>query len=391
MRHLLTILAALLLCASPAAAQTMKALMYGTNGNVIAPNIAFTNQVSVLGVNIASGGMIQYNGNDIYDMSANSFVGAVNFDSPASTRANLGFSTNLNTLWTATNSSNARSAIGLGATWLTNTNATNFRTAIGLGPTNTPIFNGVNIGNWLISTNASGHIEYNQIGLGESALTLRLDTLELGNSLAGDVALAFNSNNATGAATTRTNLGLGGNSIVTFAGLTNNGDITINGTAATNGLLFIRRTNNEAFLGMANLIASNNTTISNETLFRVGVAEATNRAAQFGFRTVRTNNGGEGFATFSVFGYNALMMIGPSDRSRTNTATNAGIEADIWTITPTNRVMTLRDTNTGALTMHQDLGFGAGLTNAAPTNTNTPAVWLRVWVGTNNYRLPLYQ
>ena len=132
MRHLLTILAALLLCASPAAAQTMKALMYGTNGNVIAPNIAFTNQVSVLGVNIASGGMIQYNGNDIYDMSANSFVGAVNFDSPASTRANLGFSTNLNTLWTATNSSNARSAIGLGATWLTNTNVTNFRTAIGL-------------------------------------------------------------------------------------------------------------------------------------------------------------------------------------------------------------------------------------------------------------------
>jgi hypothetical protein len=193
------------------------------------------------------------------------------------------------------------------------------------------------------------------------------------------------------AATTRTNLGLGSTNIVTFAGLTNNGDITINQTTATNGLLYIRRTNNEPFLGLANLIALNNTTISNETLFRVGVAEATNRSAQFGFRTVRTNNGGEGFATFSVFGYNALMMIGPSDRSRTNTATNAGIEADIWTITPTNRVMTLRDTNSGALTLHQDLGFGAGLTNTAPTNTNTPAVWMRVWVGTNNYRLPLYQ
>jgi hypothetical protein len=53
--------------------------------------------------------------------------------------------------------------------------------------------------------------------------------------------------------------------------------------------------------------------------------------------------------------------------------------------------MTLRDTNTGALTMHQDLGFGAGLTNTSPTNTNTPAVWLRVWIGTNSYRLPLYQ
>jgi len=113
MRHLLAIPAALAILAAPAHAQTMKALMYGTNGNVIAPNIAFTNQVSVLGVNIASGGMVQYNGNDIYDMSANSFVGAVNFDDPASTRANLGFSTNLNTFWTATNASNARSALGI--------------------------------------------------------------------------------------------------------------------------------------------------------------------------------------------------------------------------------------------------------------------------------------
>lgn len=202
-------------------------------------------------------------------------------------------------------------------------------------------------------------------------------------------ALQFDSTNV--AASTRTNLGLGATDIVTFAGITNNGNIRINQTTPTNGLLFIYRTNNEAFLGIANLIASNNTTVGNESLFRVGRAEATNQSAQFGFRVVRTNNGGEGFATFSVFGYNALMMIGPSDRSRTNTATNAGIEADIWTINQTNRVMTLRDTNTGALTMHQDLGFGAGLTNNAPTNTNTPTVWLRVWVGTNNYRLPLYQ
>ena len=202
-------------------------------------------------------------------------------------------------------------------------------------------------------------------------------------------AIAFSS--ATNRAATRANLELGATNIVTFAGLTNNGDISINQTTATNGLFFIRRTNNEAFLGMANLIASNNVTVSNETLFRVGRAEATNQSAQFGFRVVRTNNGGEGFATFSVFGYNALMMIGPSDRSRTNTATNAAIEADIYTISGSNRVMTLRDTNTGAMTLHQDLGFGASLTNNAPTNTNTPALWLRVWVGTNNYRLPLYQ
>jgi hypothetical protein len=168
-------------------------------------------------------------------------------------------------------------------------------------------------------------------------------------------------------------------------------EILFGNTTVSNGTLYVFKTNTGPFEGLANLISSNNTTLSNETLFRVGLAEETNRSAQFGFRVVRTNNGGEGLAVFSVFGYNALMMIGPSDRSRTNTATNAAVEADIWTINQTNRVMTLRDTNTGALTMHQDLGFGAGLTNTSPTNTNTPAVWLRVWIGTNSYRLPLYQ
>jgi hypothetical protein len=129
--------------------------------------------------------------------------------------ASYGFTTN-----NASGAAKSRTNFGLGLPALTNTNVTNFRTAIGLGPTNTPIFNGVNIGNWLISTNASGHIEYNKIGLGGSALTLRLDTLELGNSLAGDVALAFNSNNATGAAISRTNLGLGGTDTPNFAGIT---------------------------------------------------------------------------------------------------------------------------------------------------------------------------
>lgn len=174
-------------------------------------------------------------------------------------------------------------------------------------------------------------------------------------------------------------------------GLDSTNEVLFGNTTVTNGTLYVFKTNTGPFEGLANLLNSNNTTISNETLFRVGLAEQTNRSAQFGFRVVRTNAGGEGVAVFSVYGYNALMMIGPSDRSRTNTATNAAIEADIWTIASTNRVMTLRDTNTGALTLHQDLGYAAALTNSAPTNTNTPAAWMRVWVGTNNYRLPLYQ
>jgi hypothetical protein len=275
MKHLfLTLLATL--CAATGYGQTMKALSYNaSNGVVSAPSITFTSQVSILGVNIAADGMIQYDGNDVLELSSSTFLSAVQFAQPAATRTNLG-----------------------------------------LGATNTPA----------------------------------------------------------------------------FRGLTSDGNIVIaNQSAATNGLLFVYRTNNEPFLGMANLIASNNTTISNETLFRVGVAEATNKAAQFGFRVTRTNNGGEGVAVFSVFGYNALMMIGPSDRSRTNTATNAAIEADIWTIS-TNRVATLRDTNSGAFTLHQELGFSTGgITTNAPANTTNVALWLRVWVGTNNYRLPLYQ
>ena len=162
---------------------------------------------------------------------------------------------------------------------------------------------------------------------------------------------------------TRTNLGLGGTNIVTFAGLTNNGDITINQTTATNGLLFIRRTNNEAFLGMANLVASNNTNASNETLFRVGVAEATNKSAQFGFRS--TNANGNGVAVFSVFGYNALMMIGPSDPAA---GTNP-IEATVYSVSPANKVMTLIKTNTGATLFHRAIEF-ENTTNQAVTRTN---------------------
>lgn len=406
MRHLITILSALLLCSAPTQAQTMKALMYNTNGQVIAPPIAFTNNIAIHDVGFATyggGTMLQSGGSDVFDITAGIFVSSIQFSSPIEfsntnaingTRANLGFSTNLNTLWTATNASNARTAAGLGATWLTNTNVNNFRTAIGLGATNRVEFRSLLVG---YGINQDYGLRFDEDGIilesqGQSYPYIKFEdaggpnfTIRLGGGL------SFNTNAPLAAGETRTSLGLGATNIVTFAGITNNGNIRINQTTPTNGLLFVYRTNNEPFLGLANLIASNNTALSNETLFRVGRAEATNQAAQFGFRVVRTNNGGEGFATFSVFGYNALMMIGPSDRSRTNTATNAGIEADIYTITGSNRVMTLRDTNTGALTLHQDLGFGAGLTNNAPTNTNTPAVWLRVWVGTNNYRLPLYQ
>lgn len=300
------------------------------------------------------------------------------------------------------------------------TNAATTRTNLGLGASNNVSFGTVTIGNneVRISPDISGGP-----AIGWGGNNVRVVFSSLGMTLNDNgAALNFGGANTNGAAITRTNLGLGETNIVTFAGLTNNGNVTINGNAATNGLLFIYRTNNEAFLGMANLIASNNTTINNETLFRVGVAEATNRSAQFGFRSTNTN--GNGVAVFSVFGYNALMMIGPSDPAA---GTNP-IEATVYSVNPTNKVMTLIKTNTGATMFHRPIEFenttnsavtrtNLGLPLAALTNSNTTnfqaavfqtntapvsaaqfgdrAAWMEVNVITNgsnvSFRIPLYK
>ena len=173
MKHLLSILAALCVLAAPAAAQTIRTLGYNTtNGQIVANTgtnvLNFTNNVSFAGGAIVNAEGIFYvtptNGGLnleeglITDDSNNAVLswlgGSVTIlsvgrplsfstNNAATTRANLGFSTNLNTLWTATNSSNARSAVNLGATWLTNTNVTNFRTAVGLGASNDVTFNAI--------------------------------------------------------------------------------------------------------------------------------------------------------------------------------------------------------------------------------------------------------
>ena len=250
--------------------------------------------------------------------------------------------------------SELRSGIGLGAAWLTNDNVTNFRTAIGLGENDGVIFDSLTAINFQ-ATAGTNYVQFNSYSVEFGGIS---------------------------ASRTRTNLGLGPTNIVTFAGLTNNGDITINSTTASNGLLFIRRTNNEPFLGLANLIASNNTTISNDTLFRVGVAEATNQSAQFGFRSTNTN--GNGVAVFSVFGYNALMMIGA------DASTNAVVYSGGGT---NNEVMTLiRD---GATEFARPIRFSTNAstrpaTNAPATN-NVVAAWVEMRIGTNSYRVPLYQ
>jgi hypothetical protein len=281
---------------------------------------------------------------------------------------------------------NTRAELRLGATWLTNTNVTNFRTAIGLGATNSVSFRLVE----LTEEGSPGATAYNEGG----NFVIEHQEGRIGEF--SDQLSAFN-----------TTIQTSGNLIIS------------NQSATNNGLLFIYRTNNEPFLGLANLIASNNTTISNETLFRVGVAEATNRAAQFGFRSTNTN--GNGVAVFSVFGFDALMMIGSDASTNAVVYSGGGINNEVMTLikngatefarpisfsstahagaTRTN--LALGATNDPAFrdVSVRDLSIVAGsggkivypATNTAPANTTNPVTWIQVNVGTNSYRVPLYQ
>ena len=420
MKHLASLLLIFGFGISGSLGQTIKSLGYNTtNGQVVANTgtnpLTFTNA----SITMNAGGLVisnDLNGITIYSDPQGVNVLYIPSDDPPqltsgywndpSVRASLGFSTNLNTLWTATNASNARSAVGLGWSALTNTNSELFNTAIGLGVSNTVYFQEVGVGpnNYTMSgtsLNASSNrgFAFKQSGL--PFLTI--------SNLTGTNGGALIFHGELGAATSRTNLGLGWSALTNTnvtnfreaigLGATNTvtfSNLVINGNFTNNGTIYGLKTNVGPFEGIGNFFASNNTTVGNETLFRVGVAETTNKSAQFGFRVARTNNGGEGLAVFSVFGYNALMMIGPSDRSRSNslTNTNAAIEADIWTMHETNRVMTLRDTNTGATVMHRPIGFNTNeVSTTAPSNTTVtnPTGWIQIYVGTNSVRVPYYQ
>jgi hypothetical protein len=394
--------------------QTIKSLGYNTtNGQVVANTgtnvLQFTNNVSFQGGLLINGSGVFYvsatNGGLnleeglITDISNNAVLSWSDSTILSVGRA-LSFSTN--------NAATTRANLGLGWSALTNTNASNFRSAIGLGPTNNVTFaditaSGVVAGltygsafiaqdtniypiytNTVISVSGFDGLQFHN-PIGETNLANILATKTRTNLGLG-LSVLTNTNNAN----FLSDLGIGTNSSPSFSNVSVS-NLLVTGNFTNLGTIYGFKTNVGPFEGIGNFFASNNTTVSNETLFRVGLAEQNDKSAQFGFRVARTNNGGEGFAVFSVFGYNALMMIGPSDRSRSNsiTNTNAGIEADIWSISPTNKVMTLITTNTGAMQMHRPIGFN---TNAsAPANTTNVVGWIEMYVGTNSVRVPYYQ
>jgi hypothetical protein len=147
--------------------QPLKALMFTTNGQVVAAtNVVWTNSFN--------------------------------------------FSTN-------TVAAQVRTNLGLGATWLTNTNAANFRTDIGLGSSDVASFGGVRLdmsntitwgtGNSTIYSVLNTQPQINFATLGVIRATLGDGRLTLANG----TVLQFDGmpNGPTAAATTRTNLGLG--------------------------------------------------------------------------------------------------------------------------------------------------------------------------------------
>ena len=118
-----------------------------------------------------------------------------------SVRASLGFSTNLSTLWTATNASNARSAIGLGWSALTNSNAAT--SLLGVATNGNVVYSGTN------PINFTNYVYFDSdTSIGGSAGELRwggVVAFEL-ETMMFERPLSFN---GTAGGETRTNLGLG--------------------------------------------------------------------------------------------------------------------------------------------------------------------------------------
>jgi hypothetical protein len=232
MKTLLTLLLAAF-CAATGYGQTIKTLGYNTtNGQVV---YSGTNTLTLMGSNgivIDAGGgqTITVNVSGInFQTGPNGSVLNIPSDNPVelgggvwddpSVRSSLGFSTNLNTFWKSTNSSDARSAVNLGATWLTNTNVTNFRTAIGLGINDTV-------------TLAYGTDAY----IGQDGGGLYVENFYPDYIQCGQFGIGFGTTNS--AATTRTNLGLGGGITATNTFVSYNGtNYTTNSVSISNGVI----------------------------------------------------------------------------------------------------------------------------------------------------------
>ena len=170
-----------------------------------------------------------------------------NASNAATTRANLGFSTNLNTLWTATNASNARSAVGLGATnnvtfdaLHVERDASNVDYTLTIGTTNTG-FKGLGGGatDFVLARDGAHYLGILATGLDSYVTHKFYAPLSLQYGAGSTAVLQFSGvNAATGAAISRTNLGLGDGITTNRTFVSYNGtNYTTNSVTISNGII----------------------------------------------------------------------------------------------------------------------------------------------------------
>lgn len=235
--------------------------------------------------------------------------------------------------WSA-DASNARTGLGLGATWLTNTNTTNFRSHIGLGDTNNVIFNYISASRLYFGTNTNSQFYYSvdnsNLTLNDTNWYVPVISITTNILVARSVNFVFESARSD----TRQNLGLG------LSALTNT---NINNFRYGIGLSLaaLTNTNSSNFRSAIDLSldALTNTNINN---FRSDIG-----LSWFAL----TNTNASNFRTSIELGLSAL-----TNTNITNFRSAVGLS---WYAL----------TNTNATNFRSDIGLGlAALTNTNVTN-----------------------
>lgn len=330
--------------------------------------------------------------NRYYRLTSTSPVTWTNFET-AVTRASLGFNSTLDTLWTASNNISARTAIGLSTnldTFWTATNAADARAALQITNTSgggggtvtsvalalpgifsvagSPITTNGTFNISLVSqsqrlflaspSGSAGTPSFRAITTSDIP-TLNQNTTGTASNVTGIIAISNGGTGATNVENARNNLGFNSNlNNLWTATSVSNARVALDAAKLSMNVV-------GPFEAVNNFLNPANTTIQNETLIRVGVAEQVNQSAQFGYRVVGTDsNGVVGRAVFSVYGFDALMQVGSGAQSGTN------FETEVFAGGGTNnKVMILIKNSTGHMEMNRPISFSTPQ-HAADTRTN---------------------